>query len=127
MKKLLTLLLLTGLAQADVRIDELLIRRKEGTMNLRVNISNPSAKTQRGPIKITLYARPNSEASWEQVKVWTNVTKLAAGNRAARDFFDTNNARLREISSEPAFEARAVVEAPGAKTQESSGVFHPEP
>jgi hypothetical protein len=127
MKKWIFCLVLSGLAVADVRIDELLIRRKEGTINLRVNVSNPSAKTQRGPIKITLFVRPDSQAAWEQVKVWTNISKLAGGNRAARDFFDHNNQRLKEIASEPAFEARAVVEAPGCKTQETTGVFHPDP
>lgn len=120
-------LLLTGWASADVRIDEVLVRRKEGRMNLRVNISNPSSVTQKGPIKVTLYARPDSSSAWEQVKVWTNIAKLAAGNRVARDFFDQNNARLKEIADAPAFECRAVVQAPGYPVQEEIGVFHPDP
>ena len=119
-------MLLTGWALADVRIDEVLVRRKEGRMNLRVNLSNPSSLTQRGPIMITLYARPDSSASWEQVKVW-KLGNLGPGYRVARDFFDQNNARLKEIVDAPAFEARAVVTAPGCATQEEIGVFHPDP
>jgi hypothetical protein len=130
MKKLSTLvlgLLTCGMAWADIRIDEVLVRRKEGVMNIRVNLTNPSSKAQKGPIVITLYARPNAEAEWEQIKVWNNIGKLGPGYRVARDFFDKNNPRLAEIASEPAFEARAVVKAPGCPTQEEIGVFHPDP
>lgn len=126
-KAFIASLLLTSFAGADVRIDEVLVRRKEGRMNLRVSISNPASVTQKGPIHITLYARPDNSAPWEQVKVWTNIQKLAPGNRVARDFFDQNNARLKEIADAPAFEARAVVKAPGYPAQEETGVFHPDP
>lgn len=115
---LIALLLLTGVAVAEIRIDDLLVRRKDGHMNLRVNVSNPSHRGQRGPIKITLYARPDSESNWEKVKVWNNITSLAPGNRVARDFFDENNAHLDSIAESPSFEARAVVEAPGVPSQE---------
>lgn len=120
-------LLLTSFAAAEVHIDEVLVRRKEGRMNLRVRISNPGSVTQKGPIQITLFARPDSSAPWEQVKVWNNIQKLAPGNYVARDFFDLNNARLKEIADAPAFEARAVVKAPGQPAQEETGVFHPDP
>jgi hypothetical protein len=109
-------LLVSGWASADIRIDEVLVRRKEGRMNLRVNIINPASVTQKGPIKITLYARPDSESNWEQVKVWTNIGKLAAGHRVARDFFDLNNTRLKQISYHF-----------GYPVQEETAVFHPDP
>lgn len=129
MKKWLFLFVLlgSGLASADVRIDDVIVRRKGGGVNIRVNLTNPSGHTQRGPIRITLYARPDSSSEWEQVKVWNNITKLAPGNRVARDFFDQNNSRLKEIATYPAFEARAVVEAPGCASQEETGVVQADP
>ena len=130
MKKLSTLLLglLTcGMAWADIRIDEVLVRRKEGVMNIRVNLTNPGARPQKGPIVITLFARPDSAAEWEQIKVWSNIGNLGPGYRVARDFFDKNNPRLSEIAAAPAFEARAVVKAPGCPIREEIGVFHPDP
>lgn len=127
-KRVLVLALLaSGWCAADVRIDQVLVRRKEGRMNLRVNVSNPSSRGQRGPIKIVLYARPDSSSPWEQVKVWTNIASLGPGYRVARDFFDQNDPRLKEIADAPAFEARAVVTAPGCAVQEEFGVFHPDP
>ncbi len=126
-KTLIAALLLGGVAAADVRIDELLVRRKNGHMNLRVNLSNPSSRTQCGPIKVILYARPDANSAWTKVKAWSNIQKLAPGNRVARDFFDENNASLDAIAGSPAFEARAVVQAPGYPTQEEFSVFHPDP
>ena len=53
MRKLIVaaFLLATTLASsADVVIDELLVRRQDSNVNIRVNLHNPSADAQQGPI-----------------------------------------------------------------------------
>lgn len=127
MKKLLILGALAlgtfGTAAADVKISELLLRKKGEDLNVRVVVTNPGARTQRGPVKVTLWVRPDGESQWSQIKVWTNIDKIQVGNRVARDFFDENNATLRQVASQPSWEAKVQVTAPGAASDEKSAVF----
>jgi hypothetical protein len=126
-KKLLTLgvmfLALVGQAVADVKIEQLLLHKKGEDLNVRVVVTNPGPRTQRGPVRITLWVRPDSDSQWSQVKVWTNIDKLQSNYRVARDFFDENSATLRQIASQPSWEAKAQVSAPGAGSDETTGVF----
>jgi len=112
---------MTVSAWADVKIDELLVRRKGEDVNIRVLIRNPGAKTQKGPVQIVLYVRDNESLPWEMIRTWNDISVIKAGNRIARDFFEENNQKLRELAQDGAFEARAVVTLPnGAKGAETT-------
>ena len=99
-------------AWAEVQIRELLVRKKGADVNVRVNIENPGGPAVRKPT-ITLYVRPNSSAAWQQVKVWNNIAKIGVNEKVSRDFFEENNAELRAIAENPAWEARAVLRVKG--------------
>lgn len=115
-KAILAILFLTmGLAaRADVAVEDVLARREGADINVRVTVKNPAKTTQKGPVKITLSVRQTSADDWQVIKTWTDITKLAPGNRASRDYFQANNTVLRKLAEQGAFEIRAVAEAPGA-------------
>jgi hypothetical protein len=62
---------------------------------------------------IDLYVRQGESDEWMKVKSWNNISALKPGHRVARDFFDENNASLRQLAANGRFQARAVVTAPG--------------
>ena len=101
-------------AYADVAVEDVLARREGSDINVRVTVSNPAASTQKGPVKITLSVRQTASDNWQVIKTWTNIAKLAGGNRVSRDFFQANHPLLRQLAEQGAFEIRAVAEAPGA-------------
>ena len=129
MKSLATLafgLLLAVPAVADVAINELLLRKKGADINVRVVVGNPGAHSQRGPVKVTLEVRPDSGSAWQKIKVWTDIKQIKPGDKVARDLFAENSARLRNAASNYQWEARATVEAPGAKSATQSVMNHGE-
>lgn len=101
-------------AYADVNVEDVLARREGADINVRVTVKNPAAKPQKGPVKITLSVRQSADDNWQVIKTWTDISKLAAGNRVSRDFFQANHPLLRQLAEQGAFEIRAVAEAPGA-------------
>jgi len=101
-------------AHADVAVEDVLARREGADINLRVTVTNPGKATQKGPVKITLSVRQDSSDKWQSIKVWTDISKIAAGNRVSRDFFQANHELLRKLAEQGQFEIKAVVEAPGA-------------
>lgn len=112
---------MTVSAWADVKIDELLVRRKGGDVNVRVLIRNPGTKVQPGPVKIDLYVRDNPNLPWEKIRSWNDIKVIKPGDKIARDFFEENNQKLRALAQDGAFEARAVVSLPkGAKGAETT-------
>ena len=112
---------ITVSAWADVKIDELLVRRKGQDVNVRVLIRNPGAKAQKGPVRIVLYVRDNDSLPWDKIRTWNDIKSIKPGDRIARDFFEENNQKLRELARDGAFEARAVVTLPnGARGAEST-------
>ena len=115
-KQILTLawLALCSNAFADVNVEEVLARREGADINIRVTVNNPATTTQKGPVKVVLSVRQTSSDAWQEIKTWTNISKLAAGNRASRDFFQANHPLLRKLAEQGSFEIRAVAEAPGA-------------
>ena len=117
MKKLgLVALILGGMAAsawADVKIEQLLVRRKGADVNIRVVINNPGATAQKGPVQIDLYVRDTESQPWEKIKTWNDISAIKPKDKIARDFFEENNAKLRELAKDGAFEARAVVSLPG--------------
>lgn len=119
-----TALLLSGMtvsAWADVKIDELLVRRKGEDVNVRVLIRNPGSKVQKGPVQVVLYVRDNSTLPWDKIRTWNDIKVIKAGDRIAKDFFEENNQKLRQLAQDGAFEARAVVTLPnGAKGAETT-------
>jgi hypothetical protein len=110
----LTFLLLGCSAFADVSVEEVLARREGADMNIRVTVNNPASTTQKGPVKIVLSVRQTSSDSWQEIKTWTNIAKLAPGNRVSRDFFQANHTLLRQLAEQGSFEIRALAQAPGA-------------
>ena len=109
-------------ASADVSIEEVLVRRRGQDLNVRVNLLNPGSKPQQG-IRLVLYVRPHDQAIWEVAKSWSNIGTLRPGNRSSRDFFEAGNWHLRQIASNPAFEARVTVDYPGGQHQEKIVVY----
>ena len=127
MRKICTAMLLTamlsGSAAADLEVKEVLVRKKGPDVNVRVTIDNPGGPTRKAPIKVTLFIRPDSGAKWERIKVWTNIAKVAANEKVSRDFFEENNAKLRRIAENPAFEVKAVLQANGVKDISKVSVY----
>lgn len=107
-------------AFADVKIDQVLVRRKGQDINLRVVISNPGKTRQPGPVKIDLYVRDTPDKPWEKITSWNDIAFIQPGYKVARDFFEENNETLRALAVDGAFETRAVVSLPnGAKGVET--------
>lgn len=112
------LILSSWAAHADVAVNELLLRQQGENMNVRVVVGNPAARTQKGPVKVTLYVRPDASSAWKQVMVWNNIAQVKSGDKVARDLFGANSAVLRNTAQNPGWQARATVTAPGAKSAE---------
>lgn len=112
-------------ASADVTLKDVLFRTKGEDMNIRVVVRNRTNKVQTGPVKITLFLRPNSGAMWQEVKTWDDIAKLEPGQSVARDLFTENVEMLKGASSNNGLEAKATVEAPGVpsdtKTASNTG------
>ena len=100
-------------AAAEVTINELLLRKQGEDINIRIVLGNPANETQRGPIKVVLYVRPDSMADLQEIKVWDDIAEIKPGDRVARDLFGENSAVLRNTAAIPGWEARAWVEAAG--------------
>jgi hypothetical protein len=116
--------ILAAPALATAKIEELLVRRQGKDMNIRVTLNNPDGRMQKGPIRVDLYARPDHSSRWEKIKTWNNVRVVGANKRISRDFFEANSAKLQAIAAAPAFEARAVLHAPGTSDVEMTGVYN---
>jgi hypothetical protein len=97
---------------ADVSIEELLVRREGASVNLRINVHNTGAESQKGPVMISLYVRKDANDTWQLLKQW-NEASLAAGNRLARDYFDPDNQYLTDLAHTGSFQVKATVTAPG--------------
>ena len=127
MKKLIlsSIIFLTTVlpSSADVAVEELLVRRQNSNVNIRVNVTNPAAETQSGPVVIALLARQNATLPWTTIHVWNNIAKIPSGHRLARDYFDENDAILAELAKRGTFEVRAVVRAPGDTSVEKVTTF----
>lgn len=110
-KALVTLLLLSSAAMADIRIKDFQVRRGNTPgleeVNVRIVVNNPGSTVQPGPITVTLMGRrPGGE--WANLQTW-ELGKLPAGYTVARDYFS---------SREHDFELRAVVTTPDGQTDE---------
>ena len=126
MRKLIVaaFLLVTPLASsADVAVEELLVRRQDSNVNIRVNLHNPSSDVQQGPIVLALMVRKDANKPWTTIHTWNNISKLAPGYRVSRDYFDENNSILADLAASGAFEVRAFVRAPGDFSVESTTTF----
>ena len=117
------LLATTLTCYADVAIEELLVRRQDSNVNIRVNVTNPSSQTQEGPIVVALLARQDQSMPWTTIHVWNNIAKLAPGNRVARDYFDENDAVLARLAEQGTFQVKALVRSPGDIAVESVTTF----
>lgn len=106
-------------ASAAVDVQDVLLRKKGPDINVRVIVDNPSASTQKGPVLVTLFVRPDSNASWSKIKVWS-ISKIKPGEKISRDIFSENSAILRNAANNYTWQARATVSAPGAKGDEMS-------
>lgn len=110
-------------AWADLTIPELKLRKKGADINVRVVLRNPDRATVRGPVKVTLWVAPDQNSPWQEIKVWTNIAKVASGEKVARDFFRENDETLQEVGRNPEWAAKVRVEAPGQKPVEKIEVF----
>lgn len=108
--KLLTaaLLLLVSLPTfADIEVGDIVINRKDDSVNVRVNMHNPGPSTARSPITVRLFVRTNEDDQWREVKQWTNISKLAVGHRVARDYFNDSPGDWDAAFNAPGFAVRA--------------------
>ena len=128
MRKLLLLLLLalTLPATAQSLFEDLHISREGDIVNIRVTLKNNTGHTQSGPLKIELYARPMGSEQWSKVQTWTNLTKLAKGNRVSRDFFSKEGDLVSNMARQDYFEVRAVLTGPGL-SEETQRMSEPAP
>ena len=110
----LALLLSTSLPGfSDPVIEDLLIRRVDDRVNVRVVVDNPTNVTERAPV-VTLYARPNETAEWTLIKTWNIIRYIKPGYRVARDIFEVNSPELHDMAQNGAlFQVKAVVTGPG--------------
>lgn len=100
---------------ADAVIDELLVIRQGSNVNLRVNVVNPAATAQEGPVVVQLAVRPSEGDAWTPIKIWNDIQNIKPGNKVSRDFFDENNHVLKTLASKGKFQAKATVTGPGLK------------
>lgn len=128
MRKLLLLLLLvlTLPATAQSLFEDLRISREGDIVNIRVTLKNSTGRTQAGPLKIELYARPMGAEQWSKVQTWTNLPKLAKGNRVSRDFFSKDGDLVSNLAMQDHFEVRAVLTGPGL-SEETQRMAEPAP
>ena len=100
-------------AVADVSVKEILQHKRGVEINVRVTVDNPARTPQRGPVKISLWVRPDSNAKWQQIKVWNDIREIHSGQKISRDIFAQNSRTLRIVARNPNWEAKATVTAPG--------------
>ena len=114
--KIATIVFLAATLQpvyADAVVEELLLRRQGSNVNVRVNLSNPATTVQKGPVVVELSVRADENSPWTAIKSWDDIDNIKPGNKISRDFFDENNAFLRNLAAQGRFQARATVRAPG--------------
>jgi hypothetical protein len=110
-------------AYADLSIKEVLIRKQSPNVNVRVTVMNDGATTQKGPVMITLSVRKVGSNTWHKIKTWNDISRVKAGDKIARDFFDENSRELAKLALRHGFEAKAVVIAPGVHDVERTAVY----
>lgn len=96
-----------GPVLADIEVGDIVIHRKDGEVNVRVNVHNPGPYTARAPITVRLLVREREDEPWREVKVWTNISKLAVGNRVARDYFNATPGDWDPAFNAASFQVRA--------------------
>lgn len=99
-------------AQADVLIEDLLVRRMTDSVNIRVSITNSALTRQPGPVQVDLYVRATEEDEWINIRTWNNIASMGPGHRISRDFFEENHPLLRDLAALGRFQVRASVKAP---------------
>ena len=92
---------------ADIEIGGIVINRTDASVNVRVNMHNPGLSTARSPILVKLYVQAEGDNEWREVKSWSNITKLAVGNRVSRDYFNDSPGHWDPAFNAPAFTVRA--------------------
>ncbi len=115
MKKLLIVLALAGAAQAQVGVQEIIVKQSAPTAqgtNIRVNLSN-GAGLQRIS-NVSLQARADDSQPWQTVKVWNQKHALRSHQRLALDYLPTLADPFPEVLSQPHFQVRAQFTSNGA-------------
>lgn len=101
-------------AVAGVVVEDLRVRRQGADVNIRVTVHNDTAQRVNGP-SITLYVRKDEAAQWTRIKTWTDISMIQPHYKVSRDFFEENNALLRDLAASGSFQAKASVQASGLK------------
>lgn len=108
MKKWLILAALAGTAQAQVGLEEILVKQSaptaEGT-NIRVNLRNGTGLQRVS--QVLLQARADQGQPWQTVKTWNQKHALRSGQRLALDYLPTLGSPFPEVLTLPAFQVRA--------------------
>lgn len=104
---ILLVLILTLPTLADIEVGDLVIHRKSGSVNVRVNMHNPGPHTARSPITVKLFVRAAETEQWRMIKSWTNINKLAVGHRVSRDYFNDSPGDWDSAFDAPTFQVRA--------------------
>lgn len=105
-------------ALCDIEVGDIVINRKQDEVNVRVNMHNPGPHTARGPVTVRLYVRESESEEWREVKVWTNIQKLAVGHRVSRDYFNATPGEWDPAFTAPSFSVYAT--AVSSRGQESA-------
>lgn len=108
MKKLLIFTLLAGAVQAQVGVQEILVKQSaptaEGT-NIRVNLSNGAGLSRIS--QVLLQARVDESQPWQTVKIWNQKHALRSYQRLALDYLPTAGQPFPELLTLPEFQVRA--------------------
>ena len=121
---LATLGSLTTLAYGDIAVADLSLEMTETAAHVHVALVNSdNYVTQEGPVKVTLFARPNSSSDWKVAMVWNDIPEMSAGREVTRNASSASSPVLGTVIGHPDWQAKIVVEMPKNVTFEKSVVY----
>lgn len=116
---LTSFIITSQLAFADVKIQDILLRKQGDDINVRVVTTNPARLSQKGPVRVNLFVRADPDSPWRLVKNWS-IVKIKPGEKVSRDVFAENSVALRNAAENYNWQAKATVTAPGARNGEKT-------
>ena len=109
---------------ADVSVRQLSLGQTDTDVHVRVIVVNPSASMQNGPLKVTLYVRPNARGHWKIARIWKDVGPLQPSAFVVKEEYSGANAVLARMTGQVNWEAHVTVEIAGAQVAEKYEGFY---
>ncbi|MDQ7826027.1 MAG: hypothetical protein RDV48_24705 [Candidatus Eremiobacteraeota bacterium] len=76
-------------ASVNLAISDLIIRKQGSQVDFRVivgNIGNADAENLMGNLSVALFVFDRSNGKWHELKRWSDIDRIAAGEKVARDY-----------------------------------------